>query len=79
NVSRILPKERTLAIQQTWTVPAVFSFLQQLGNVDDAEMERVFNRGIGLVLIVRKDIADAVIASCDFPAWNIGTVINTVI
>jgi phosphoribosylformylglycinamidine cyclo-ligase len=33
-------------------VPPIFSFMQQKGNVDDGEMLRVFNMGIGLMLIV---------------------------
>ncbi|GHT26724.1 phosphoribosylformylglycinamidine cyclo-ligase [Planctomycetales bacterium] len=74
NTSRILPKGRTLEINEKRSVPPVFSFLQQLGNVDDAEMERVFNMGTGLVLIVKKEIAEAVIENCEYPAQIIGKV-----
>jgi phosphoribosylformylglycinamidine cyclo-ligase len=74
NTSRILPKGRTLDIIQNLPVPPVFSFLQTLGNVDDSEMERVFNMGTGLVLAVKEEIADAVIKSCEYPAQVIGRV-----
>ncbi len=83
NLGRILPKTglseaRTLQINRSWDVPAVFSWLQKLGDVDADEMNRVFNMGIGLVLVVRPDVADAVLGAvrdkAGFPAWKIGAV-----
>ena len=44
----------------SWTVPPVFGFLQQRGGIDDAEMDRVFNMGIGYCLIVRPNFASSV-------------------
>ena len=44
----------------SWEVPRLFGFLQEHGNVTDQEMFRVFNMGIGYVLIVRPTFADAV-------------------
>jgi len=59
NVDRILPDGRRAEIDHSaWEVPAEFTWLQQLGGVDTAEMFRVFNMGIGLVLIARKDTLD---------------------
>lgn len=43
-----------------WARPSVFSFLQQAGGIDDLEMLRTFNNGIGYVLCVAEDDADAV-------------------
>jgi phosphoribosylformylglycinamidine cyclo-ligase len=74
NVSRILPPGRSLRIDQCWEEPKVFSWLQRLGNVEDSEMDRVFNRGIGLVIVVRPAIADKVLSLIPFRAWNIGQV-----
>ena len=78
NVGRILPKGNSLHINRCWEEPKVFSWLQQLGNVPDAEMDRVFNRGIGLVFVVRPAIADEVLAvissTTGFRAWNLGDV-----
>lgn len=78
NVTRILPGGRAIEIDQaSWPTPEVFNWLQRLGDVDDAEMARVFNMGIGLVLVVR---ADAVPAVCDqlvnqgLECWTIGQV-----
>jgi len=52
NVPRVLP-ERTAAQfhSQAWTVPPVFRLIQERGNVDKEEMYRVFNMGIGMVVI----------------------------
>jgi phosphoribosylformylglycinamidine cyclo-ligase len=75
NLSRILPNGQTLQIDRCWEIPLVFHWLQKLGNVDAEEMDRVFNKGLGLVLVVDPNIAEAVQTSIDFRTWNIGTVI----
>ncbi|MDR0870758.1 MAG: phosphoribosylformylglycinamidine cyclo-ligase [Planctomycetaceae bacterium] len=74
NLYRIIPAELTIQIERTWNVPAVFPWLQKLGNVDDDEMAGVFNMGIGLVLVVRPEIAEQVQQAVEYPARNIGTV-----
>lgn len=43
----------------SWQTPALFEFLQKEGNITDDEMYRVFNMGIGMILIVSHDQADA--------------------
>jgi len=55
----------------------VFDWLQQQGDIDEAEMRRTFNCGIGFVLIVAADAADNVLSAIDMPAWRIGRVIET--
>jgi phosphoribosylformylglycinamidine cyclo-ligase len=61
NVPRILPANLQAVIHRnSWTVPPIFGWLQQLGRIPQAEMERVFNLGIGFVLIVRPYYADSV-------------------
>jgi phosphoribosylformylglycinamidine cyclo-ligase len=60
-----------------WTRPPIFDWLQRAGNVTSAEMHRVFNCGIGLVLVVDRDAAKAAIdrlAALGETAWLIGTV-----
>jgi len=62
NVNRALPEDCDAKIDcSTWDVPPIFEFLQAHGNVDRDEMERVFNMGIGYVLIVRPTFADAAV------------------
>ncbi len=52
NVPRILPQGVAAQFQsQAWTIPPIFQLIQQRGNVDRDEMYRVFNMGIGMVLI----------------------------
>jgi phosphoribosylformylglycinamidine cyclo-ligase len=46
----------------SWEIPPLFKFLQEKGGVDTDEMYRVFNMGVGYVLIVRPTFADAVIS-----------------
>jgi len=54
NVPRILPDNVDAAFDlSAWTPPALFRFLQERGEVSRDEMYRVFNMGIGLVLILR--------------------------
>ena len=53
NVPRVLPKNTCAEIDtQSWEKPEIFQWLQAQGNVDDTEMLRTFNCGIGLVLVI---------------------------
>ncbi len=53
NVPRVLPEGVTADISRSsWTLPPLFQWLQREGRVADAEMHRVFNCGIGMVVIV---------------------------
>ena len=61
NLERVL-NDRTDAVlrRKAWEIPPVFRFLQEQGKIEQHEMDRVFNMGIGYVLIVRPAFADAV-------------------
>ena len=53
NLARVLPEGLRAEIDPgSWTVPPVFGWLQEAGGVPEVEMGRVFNRGIGMVLVV---------------------------
>ena len=53
NLPRILPKGMGALIDRaSWTVPPLFEHLQHLGNVDEDEMLRTFNMGIGLIAVI---------------------------
>lgn len=55
NLPRVLSKNVTPKIDyNSWTRPAIFDYLQKLGNVTEEEMHRTFNCGIGMVLVVGK-------------------------
>lgn len=59
NVPRVLGDHLTAVLQRdTWEMPPLFAWLQQHGGVADAEMHRVFNCGIGMVVVVAPEIAE---------------------
>ena len=61
NLPRALPKNLCADIEkQTWTVPPVFEVLRDLGVIDSKEMYRVFNMGLGMVLICDEGSKDAI-------------------
>jgi len=76
NLPRIFPSGIGAVIKtKSWQVPAVFSLMQQLGNVPDADMKRTFNMGIGFSMVVdRKDAAGAVdlLKKAGYRAFQIG-------
>jgi phosphoribosylformylglycinamidine cyclo-ligase len=53
NLPRILPRGTAAVVDlASWTVPPLFEHLQQLGNVEQGEMMRTFNMGIGMIVVV---------------------------
>jgi len=61
NIPRVLPGDCNAVIRKSaWPVPPVLAFLQAKGPVEEAEMFRVFNMGIGFVLVVAQDFADSI-------------------
>ena len=61
NIPRVLPKDCDAAIKKSsWPVPKIFTFMQKTGPVEEGEMFRVFNMGIGFVLIVAEDFAESI-------------------
>lgn len=61
NVPRILPEDTVAQIDaNSWQMPKLFQWLQQAGNVGQQEMYRTFNCGIGMVVVVSAETADAV-------------------
>jgi len=78
NIERIVPPTvRVVLDRDSWTVPPVFPWLARLGNVDPGEMDRVFNMGIGLALIVSSYYAESIrhqLADSGLQSWPIGRV-----
>lgn len=61
NIPRALPKDCDAVIKKSsWPVPRIFEFLREKGPVEEDEMFRVFNMGIGFVLIVAEDFAASI-------------------
>ncbi len=76
NVPRTLPNGVSFSIDHaSWTVPPLFTWLQNAGGIDTSEMFRAFNMGIGLVLVCAPADADGVVRSlreAGEPAWIVG-------
>jgi len=78
NIPRVLPDNAQAIIDvASWQRPAVFDFLQEKGNVDEHEMHRVLNCGVGMVICVAQDQVEPALAnlraSGESP-WVIGTI-----
>ncbi len=80
NIPRILPKNCDVIIRKgTWEVLPIFQIIEAKGGVPEAELYEVFNMGIGMVVIVAGDKADAVLKSIRAQkqqAWIIGEVLH---
>jgi len=78
NIPRVLPKDCNAVIRKSsWPKHKIFSFLQKAGPVEEAEMFRVFNMGVGFVLIVAEDFADSIrkkLAKYGQKAYKIGRI-----
>jgi phosphoribosylformylglycinamidine cyclo-ligase len=60
NIPRVLPPDCNAVLKKaSWPRPKIFPFLQKMGPVEEEEMFRVLNMGIGYVVIVAPDFADA--------------------
>jgi phosphoribosylformylglycinamidine cyclo-ligase len=61
NIPRVLPKDCNAVIKkESWPKHKIFTFLQKAGPIEESEMYRVFNMGIGYVLIVAEDFANSI-------------------
>ncbi|WP_158904362.1 phosphoribosylformylglycinamidine cyclo-ligase [Burkholderia sp. L27(2015)] len=78
NIPRVLGEALTAELdQKSWPLPPLFAWLQEHGGVADSEMHRVFNCGIGMVLIVAADqaaAAQAFLQKAGETVWNIGAI-----
>lgn len=82
NVPRVLPDNVTAELDKTaWTMPPLFTWLQKNGNVAEDEMHRVFNCGIGMVVIVaceNAEKAQSILKDAGETVWQIGAIRNRV-
>jgi len=80
NLNRALPKDFDAKIdKKSWDIPPIFTFLQKQGNVEDAEMFKVFNMGIGYTIIVRPHFADAIqrlLQKSGETVYRLGTIVK---
>ncbi len=80
NLARVLPPGLDAALDRSsWEVPRIFTEIARLGPVDQAEMDKVFNLGLGFVLCVDPAAADEVVAAvvaAGCPAGVVGAVVT---
>lgn len=80
NLTRMFPKDTAAVVDMaSWKRPAVFDWLQAEGAVEEDEMRRVFNCGMGFVMVVPRREADAVVAALrkqKLAAWMCGEVVK---
>jgi phosphoribosylformylglycinamidine cyclo-ligase len=80
NLQRVLPTGARAEIdRESWEVPQVFHWLQRLGNITDDEMERVFNMGLGMVLVVGGYYAESIqrlLTDSGYDSCRIGQIVD---
>jgi len=79
NIPRILPGGTAIEIQKdSWESVPVFTAMQKLGNISEAEMYRTFNMGIGMVMVVPNSEVEKVsnLLNNKIDVYNIGAVIS---
>ena len=79
NLARVLPAEADAVLDRgSWRPPAVFGLLAGRGGVPSAEMERVFNMGVGMAAVLARGDADralGMLADRGVPAWVLGEIV----
>jgi len=78
NIPRILPVDCQVTLERrNWPTPPIFSLIQEKGGVEDVEMYRTFNMGLGMVLIVPREQAAEITVHLNEmgeQAWMVGEV-----
>jgi phosphoribosylformylglycinamidine cyclo-ligase len=78
NIPRVLPPGLGVELDpRSWSAAAIFELVANAGNIDEAEMRRTFNMGIGLIVIAAPDYADTVMKALEASgetAWRVGVV-----
>ncbi|HMK35015.1 MAG TPA: phosphoribosylformylglycinamidine cyclo-ligase [Desulfomonilaceae bacterium] len=80
NIPRVLPENCAVRIRKnSWRVPPIFSLLKKEARLDDDDMFRTFNMGIGFVIIIREDLAEkaaGMLREQGLPTWAVGDVVD---
>jgi len=80
NIPRILPANcQALIHKGSWKILPIFTFIQDRGNISEAEMLRTFNNGIGMVLVVPHEEAEDIISklqSMHLQSYTIGEIVK---
>jgi len=78
NIPRIIPQVcRCVISKNSWEIPPIFQVIKEIGKVDEKEMFRVFNMGIGMMIVVPEKECEEIIHRLEVlgeKAYLIGTV-----
>jgi phosphoribosylformylglycinamidine cyclo-ligase len=78
NIARVLPEDLAAVVDRaTWKPPAIFDLIAAEGSIEQGEMEKTFNMGIGMVAILPPESVDealSLLAARGVPAWVCGVV-----
>lgn len=78
NIPRVLPKHLGAEIDtQQWQIPALFQLIQQRGDVPKEQMYRIFNMGIGMIIITQPKYIDLLRTLMNETLWEIGKLIES--
>lgn len=79
NLARVLPAGLTVELTRDWPCPEIFSRIEKVGKVGRDEMERVFNMGVGIALVVDpsgRDAFEQKARESDIPVHRIGRLLD---
>lgn len=77
NIPRIFPKGLGAVVNtKSWEVPSIFKWIQKSGRIEDAEMRRTFNMGIGMVIVASQEAANRILSEGNTKAYHIGHVVE---
>ncbi|KAK2644102.1 hypothetical protein Ddye_019297 [Dipteronia dyeriana] len=79
NIPRVFPKGLGAVIDNdSWEIPPVFKWMQKAGRIEDGEMMRTFNMGIGMVLVVSQEASQRILDEIHgkYTAYRIGEVVK---
>lgn len=77
NIPRIFPKGLGAVVNtKSWEVPSIFKWIQKSGRIEDSEMRRTFNMGIGMVIVASQEAANRILSEGNTKAYHIGHVVE---
>ena len=79
NLARVIPDGLKAVLRRdSWTPPAIFQLVQQVGGLTQADVDATLNMGVGMVAVLPADGVDAAIAALSargVPSWVLGEVV----
>ncbi|MBE7550686.1 MAG: phosphoribosylformylglycinamidine cyclo-ligase [Anaerolineales bacterium] len=77
NPPRILPPGTALDLPRgSWPIPPIFQLIQRVGQIDETEMARTFNLGLGMLAVVSAEQLDQALAVLGDGAWAVGEIVS---